>query len=63
LADEPTGNLDDENAAKVLDLFQRLLRPANKTLVLVTHSPAAARIADRTLELRDGRVLERSPAP
>ncbi len=63
LADEPTGNLDDENATAVLDLFQRLLRPAGKTLVLVTHSAAAARIADRTLELRDGRMAQRSVAP
>ncbi len=60
LADEPTGNLDDDNAATVLELFQRLLRPAGKTLVLVTHSAAAARIADRTLELRDGRLTRRS---
>ncbi len=63
LADEPTGNLDDENAAAVLELFQRLLRPAGKTLVLVTHSSTAARIADRTLELRDGRLTQRSLAP
>ncbi len=60
LADEPTGNLDDENAARVLELFEALLRPQRKTLVLVTHSAAAARVADRTLELRDGRLVERS---
>jgi putative ABC transport system ATP-binding protein len=60
LADEPTGNLDDENAARVLELFVALLRPQRKTLVLVTHSAAAARVADRTLELRDGRLVERS---
>jgi putative ABC transport system ATP-binding protein len=63
LADEPTGNLDDENAAKVLELFAALLRPKRKTLVLVTHSAAAARLADRTLELRDGRLVERSAGP
>jgi putative ABC transport system ATP-binding protein len=63
LADEPTGNLDDENAANVLELFERLLRASGKTLVLVTHSAAAARVADRTLELRDGRLSERSAAP
>lgn len=63
LADEPTGNLDDESAAAVLELFERLLRAAGKTLVLVTHSAAAAAIADRTFELRDGRLAQRSPAP
>jgi len=63
LADEPTGNLDDENASNVLELFERLLRTSGKTLVLVTHSAAAARVADRTLELRDGRLNERSSAP
>jgi putative ABC transport system ATP-binding protein len=54
LADEPTGNLDDENAAKVLALFTTLLRPARKTLVLVTHSAQTAAIGDRVLELHDG---------
>jgi putative ABC transport system ATP-binding protein len=54
LADEPTGNLDDENAARVLELLQRLLRPQRKSLVLVTHSQQAAAIGDRVLELHDG---------
>jgi putative ABC transport system ATP-binding protein len=59
LADEPTGNLDDDNARSVLELLRELLRPAGKSLVLVTHSASAAAIADRVLELRDGRVVER----
>jgi putative ABC transport system ATP-binding protein len=62
LADEPTGNLDDDNARAVLDLFTRLLRPTRKTLLLVTHSALAAALGDRVLELREGRTLERSAA-
>ena len=57
LADEPTGNLDVEAGAEVL----RLLRAGaqqGRAVVLVTHEAAAARIADRVLELRDGRLVE-----
>jgi putative ABC transport system ATP-binding protein len=60
IADEPTGNLDDENALSVLALFSKLLRPSRKTLLMVSHSALACDIADRVLELRDGRLLERS---
>jgi putative ABC transport system ATP-binding protein len=56
LADEPTGNLDDESAAEVLALLRRLLRPAGKTLLLATHAAEAARLCDRVLELREGRL-------
>jgi putative ABC transport system ATP-binding protein len=62
LADEPTGNLDDDNAARVLELFTRLLRPAGKSLVMVTHSALAAAIGDRVLELHGGRLRERGAA-
>lgn len=62
LADEPTGNLDDENAARVLELFERLLRPGAKTLLMVTHSAQAERIGDSVLELVDGRLSERRRA-
>ena len=56
LADEPTGNLDGEAAATVLDLLSRLSREFDKTLVIVTHDPGAAKIAGRVLHL-DGGVL------
>ncbi len=56
LADEPTGNLDEETVAKVLALLDQLTRRAGKNLILVTHSAEAAAIADRTLHLRDGRL-------
>ena len=53
LADEPTGNLDQENGATVLALLRNLTRRA---VVIVTHEPEAAAIADRVLHLRDGRL-------
>lgn len=57
LADEPTGNLDPETAAKVMALFVDQVRDAGASVVLVTHSPAAATVADRVLHLtRDGLV-------
>jgi ABC-type lipoprotein export system ATPase subunit len=54
LADEPTGNLDQENGATVLALLRNLRRRA---VVIVTHEPEAAAIADRVLHLRDGRLV------
>ena len=57
LADEPTGSLDSDNGASVLDLLRGLRRRA---VVMVTHEPDAAAIADRVLYLRDGR-LQNSP--
>ena len=57
LADEPTGNLDSENAAKILELIVRLRREQKITLILVTHDPSIARQAERVLEVRDGRIL------
>jgi putative ABC transport system ATP-binding protein len=58
LADEPTGNLDEETGKKVLGLLDRLTRQAGKNLILVTHSREAAAFADRTLYLRDGCLAE-----
>lgn len=57
LADEPTGNLDSENAAMVLDLIVRLRREQKFTLILVTHDPGIARQAERVIEVRDGRIV------
>ncbi len=54
LADEPTGNLDENTGRQVLDLLDRLTRQAGKNLILVTHSREAASHADRILTLRDG---------
>ncbi len=56
LADEPTGNLDEETGHQVVTLLDRLTRQAGKNLILVTHSAEAAAYADRVLYLRDGRL-------
>jgi putative ABC transport system ATP-binding protein len=56
LADEPTGNLDEETGQQVLALLDRLTRQAGKNLILVTHSAEAAAHADRILYLRDGKL-------
>ena len=58
LADEPTGNLDTENGAVVLGLIRRL---GDRAVVLVTHEPEAAAIADRVLRLDNGRLVDLGP--
>jgi putative ABC transport system ATP-binding protein len=57
LADEPTGNLDEETGRQVMELLDRLTRQNGKNLILVTHSDEAAAYADRVLTLRDGKLV------
>ncbi|HUF47103.1 MAG TPA: ABC transporter ATP-binding protein [Vicinamibacterales bacterium] len=59
LADEPTGNLDTATGRHVIDLLVAINRDRGRTLVLVTHDPALAVLADEVIGLRDGRVVER----
>jgi putative ABC transport system ATP-binding protein len=64
LADEPTGNLDSSNGRHVLDLLLQVRRSRGVTLVMVTHDPTVAGIADERLVLRDGRpVMEGIATP
>ena len=56
LADEPTGNLDSENGAIILELLRELSDETGTALVLVTHSGAAAQICHREIHLRDGQI-------
>lgn len=58
LADEPTGNLDEETGKQVLVLLDRLTRQAGKNMIMVTHSSEAAAYADRVLQLREGKLEE-----
>jgi putative ABC transport system ATP-binding protein len=62
LADEPTGNLDAETAAMVMRLLVMQIRERGAAGVLVTHSAAAAALADRVLLLRQGRLHPQNPA-
>jgi putative ABC transport system ATP-binding protein len=62
LADEPTGDLDRNTADEILSILQLLNRDLGKTIVMVTHDPAAARYARRVLHLDKGRFVERELA-
>jgi putative ABC transport system ATP-binding protein len=57
LADEPTGNLDSATGHQVIELLLHINRARKTTLVLVTHDPELAALADLTVALRDGRVV------
>ncbi|MFH1852373.1 MAG: ABC transporter ATP-binding protein [Candidatus Neomarinimicrobiota bacterium] len=54
LADEPTGNLDEANASKLINLFRLINHDFKQSLVITTHNPAVAAIGDRQLELESG---------
>ena len=60
LADEPTGNLDSATGRQVIDLLVAMNRDRGRTLVLVTHDPELAGLADDVIALRDGRVVDRT---
>ena len=63
LADEPTGNLDSQTGGATLDLLRDLNRTDGVTIVMVTHNLFAATYGDRTIELRDGRIVHDVRAP
>lgn len=56
LADEPTGNLDTKNSDAVLNMLRTSSRELNQTVLMITHNPEAAQIADRILHMRDGEI-------
>jgi lipoprotein-releasing system ATP-binding protein len=57
LADEPSGNLDSKNAKELHELFFKLRKDLNQTFVIVTHNAELAAMADRTLVMKDGRIV------
>jgi putative ABC transport system ATP-binding protein len=57
LADEPTGNLDTANSDAVLQMLHASSRELNQTVLMITHNPEAAQIADRILHMRDGQIV------
>ncbi|MBB5066873.1 ABC transporter ATP-binding protein [Granulicella mallensis] len=58
LADEPTGNLDTVNSDAVLEMLRASSREMNQTVLMITHNPEAAQIADRILYMRDGQIVK-----
>src|SRR6266536_202403 len=56
LADEPTGNLDSRTSVEIMEIFQRLNRERDITLVLVTHEPNIAQYAQRVVVFKDGKI-------
>ena len=61
LADEPTGNLDSQNSEAVLSMLHASSREMRQTVLMITHNPEAAQIADRILHMRDGQILKIEP--
>lgn len=61
LADEPTGNLDEDTGAQVMDLLEQLTRQAGRNLVMATHNLDNARRADRVMHVREGKLVESGP--
>ncbi len=56
LADEPTGELDTVNAKVVVDFLEKVNKELGKTVIMVTHDPKVARVADRILKIEDGTI-------
>ena len=60
LADEPTGNLDEETGQRIIHLLLHLTRQANRTLIMATHNPEIIPLADKVYRIKNGQLL---PAP
>jgi len=58
LADEPTGNLDSQNASEILDLLLRLRESNQMTIIIATHDAQVASRCERIIRLRDGAVVD-----
>jgi putative ABC transport system ATP-binding protein len=63
LADEPTGNLDSKSGAEIMGIFRKLNHENGLTIVLVTHDPTVAALAQRVIHMRDGLVVDGADAP
>ena len=57
LADEPTGNLDSKNTREVIDLLKFTAKKLHQTLILITHDPAIAAMAERVITIEDGQII------
>lgn len=56
LADEPTGNLDSQTSADVMGLLKKMTHELNQTLIMITHNEEIAQLADRIIQIEDGRI-------
>jgi putative ABC transport system ATP-binding protein len=63
LADEPTGNLDSRNSEQIIALLRKLVDDDGQTVLMVTHDPGHAAMADRLITLRDGRIEDEQTLP
>ena len=63
LADEPTGNLDEDTRDDIIGLLESVWRERHLTMVVVTHDSAVARRAQRTVVMRDGRLATARTSP
>ena len=61
-ADEPTGNLDSDTSADVIDLLERLNKELGQTFIIVTHDPTVSARADRVINMNDGRIVDQDGA-
>jgi len=57
MGDEPTGNLDKKNSEIVFDIFQRLTKEFDQTLLVVTHDASFAEKTNRIIEMEDGKIM------
>ncbi|MFF2659879.1 ABC transporter ATP-binding protein [Kitasatospora sp. NPDC058032] len=62
IADEPTGQLDSETGRSIMELLRAVVRSEGVTILVATHDPNLMELADRVVELRDGRIVEEAPA-
>ncbi|MFD7587729.1 ABC transporter ATP-binding protein [Kitasatospora sp. NPDC059811] len=63
IADEPTGQLDSETGRSIMQLLRAVVRSEGVTVVVATHDPTLMELADRVIELRDGRIVEGAAKP
>ena len=62
LADEPTGNLDQENSREIMAMLKRFNQTLKQTILVITHDELVARAADRVIWIEDGRIVSDAPA-
>lgn len=58
LADEPTGNLDSKSSDEIVQLLKTSNKKYNQTIILITHNPEIAKVADRIIRIEDGKIVE-----